>query len=191
MKKSGMVVAIIAVAILVVGGVLIAVSQGNKGSEVKPTQNAVVTAEPTAKPELRNMCDIVLEPNVTEVTAGGELTINVMMKNIRNNVGIGAILAKLEYDKNVFAQVKQDNFTAGEGWDAPVYNSENEKEGRLFTMTETAENMTSDNSIYTIKMKVLDNVTAQNTNIKLTEISTSDGTLDIYNDDATITITIK
>ena len=136
MKKSGIVVAIIAIAILVVGGILIAVSQRNRGNEVKPTPNVVVTAEPTAKPELKNMCDIVLEPNVTEVAAGGELTINVMMKNIRNNVGIGAILAKLEYDKNVFSQVTQDDFTAGEGWDAPVYNSQNEKEGRLFTMQE-------------------------------------------------------
>ena len=193
MKKSGIVIAAIAILILIVGGILIAVSHGGKQNENAAVATATIqpTVQPTAKPVLKNMCDIVLEPSATEVSAGDKLSIKVMMKNVKNQLGIGAILATLDYDKNVFEQVTQDMFVKGEGWDAPVYNSQNEKEGMLFTLTETAVNMKEDNLIFTIEMKVLDNVAAQDTSIKLTEISTSDGEQDIYNDDVALTINVK
>ena len=185
MKKKETVIAIITIVIIIlIGGFIYIKYNSNnnpEGEEPNKTQQAK---------ELKNTCDIVIVPSTETIGAGEDLAVEVRMKNVRSEEGIGAILAKLVYDKSVFEQITKENFVEGEEWDAPEYNSQNENEGKLFTLTKTGENMTTENVIFTINMKVLPNAQTGNTTIKLSGIGTTDGENDIVNDDAVISITI-
>ncbi len=181
MKKKEILIIVITVAIIILIGGFIYIKSNNNNNLEGETQQAK---------ELKNTCDIVIVPSTETIGAGEDLAVEVRMKNVRSEEGIGAILAKLVYDKSVFEQITKENFVEGEEWDAPEYNSQNENEGKLFTLTKTGENMTTENVIFTINMKVLPNAQPGNTTIKLTGIGTSDGENDIVNDDTAISITI-
>lgn len=73
----------------------------------------------------------------------------------------------------------QDDFIKAEGWEEPIYNSENEREGSLFLLTETGDTLKEDTDLFRIKMKVLEKVPTKDTQIKFTQISSSNGEEDI------------
>lgn len=138
-----------------------------------------------------NSYNINIVPSKQQLLPGEEITVTFRLEDIKAEPGIGAVYGKLEYDKEIFEQVVQEDFIQVEGWELPIYNSENEREGTLFLLTETGNTIKENSDIFSIKMKVLDNVKSKDTQIKLTEISSSTGEEDIDIQDVTVDLVIE
>lgn len=138
-----------------------------------------------------NAYNINIVPSKQQLLPGDEITVTFRLEDIQTELGIGAVYGKLEYDKKVFEKVLQDDFSKVEGWELPIYNSENEREGALFLLTETGDTVKENTNIFSIKMKVLDKVPSKNTQIKLTQISSSTGEEDIELQDVAVDFVIE
>lgn len=135
--------------------------------------------------------NITITPTKQQLLPGDEITVVFQLENIQEELGIGAVFGKLEYDKKIFKKVVPEDFIKAEGWEVPMYNSENESEGNLFLLTETGESAKETTKIFTIKMKVLEEVPSKNTQIKLTNISSSNGEKDLETQDVSVDFTVE
>lgn len=138
-----------------------------------------------------NAYNINIIPSKQELLPGEEIIVTFRIENINAEPGIGAIYGKLEYDKKIFEKVKQEDFIGVGGWEEPIYNSENEREGALFLLREMGDTIKEDSNIFSIKMKVLDKVPTQSTQIKLTQINSSTGEEDIETQDALVNCMVQ
>lgn len=130
-------------------------------------------------------------PSKQALTEGDEISLTFDITDIATEPGIGAVYGKLEYDKKVFEKVTQEDFTQSEGWEMPIYNGENEGEGALFLMREMGDLIKENSTMFTIKMKVLDKVASQNTEIKLASISASNAEQDVNIQDVAIKCSVE
>lgn len=97
-----------------------------------------------------------------------QVTIDLYLKNYNGDGTLG-YEGKLEYDKNVFESV---TITALNDWDKAVYDSTT---GKFVSTTIDAK---TDAKIAQITLKLKDNVTAESTQIKITDLVLSDGTIE-------------
>ena len=107
---------------------------------------------------------IVLKTDKSDLEAGEEITVSV---DLPEDSEIYALTATLQYDQNVFEQINDTNFTLPES--ASVrYNQENDQFGII--------NQTGDiDGLLKVRLKVKDDAKVGDTNIALTNISSSDG----------------
>ena len=91
--------------------------------------------------------------------------------------GINAVKAKLEYDKDIFEEVKEIDFKTLNGWEGLQYN----KNTNEFTMYKKA-GTTSEEDIVEISLKVKKEIKADIANFKVTDIMLSEGKEDILQD---------
>lgn len=138
-----------------------------------------------------NAYNINIVPSKQQLLPGDEITLTFKLEDIKIELGIGAVLGKLDYDKKMFYKIEEIDFIKSEGWEKPVYNSKNDKEGTLFLLTETGDTFKENCDIFSIKMKVLDKVPSKNTQIKFTQISSSTGEEDIEIPDVSIDFNVE
>lgn len=105
----------------------------------------------------------------TSIELGETVNLIVSFTNISGD-GIGAIVGKLEYDKNVFEKVTTDDITACSGWNSVAYNDidGNSMEGSFTTERASGDIIKTDNELMQISLKVKDNATIGTTVVKIT-----------------------
>lgn len=99
--------------------------------------------------------------------------------------GINAYQATLEYDKEVFEQVKEDDIKALNNWEKLKYNQET---GELVAIKRAGTKAEED--IVQIKLKVKEDAKPQETEVGINDIVTSEGKEDLFIQDAIVKINI-
>lgn len=111
--------------------------------------------------------------STSKLKAGDTVEVTLRIANIQAGEGIDAIVATLDYDKNVFEQVLQENFTGMNQWSVNLYSTDT----GIFTMTRSSKvNTTSD--VLKIKLRAKSAVSANSTEIKLKDITASGGAVE-------------
>jgi len=106
----------------------------------------------------------------SKLKAGDTVEVKLRISNIEAGEGIDAIVATLEYDKNIFEQVKQENLEGINQWNTNMYSTDS----NIFTMTRPSKINTS-SDVLKITLKAKKEVSVNSTEIKLKEITASGG----------------
>ncbi|MCI8620516.1 MAG: hypothetical protein HFJ50_01510, partial [Clostridia bacterium] len=94
------------------------------------------------------------------------------MQEVKKSINV--VKAKLEYDKDIFEEIKEIDFKAVNGWEGLQYN-QNTNEFAIYKKAGT----TSKEDIVEISLKVKEEIKADITNFKVTDIELSEGKEDI------------
>ena len=108
---------------------------------------------------------ITLYINKNNLTIGDELVVTVGMPEDYDSY---AFLATLKFDENVFQRIDDTNFTVDES-ESIAYNEANNK----FGIINKDGKISGD--LFSVRLKVKENASVGDTNIALTNISSSDG----------------
>lgn len=108
----------------------------------------------------------------SKLKEGETVTVNVKLTSVNAGAGIDALTAKIEYDTNVFEELATTNFTSSTGW-TPAFSSTTNKMTLL-----KSEKVTSEETIFTINLKVKSSISVDSTKITLKDIVASGGVLE-------------
>lgn len=110
----------------------------------------------------------------SKLKAGEIVTVTLKISNIDAGDGIDAIVGTLNYDKDVFEEVTEDNFEGINKWNVNIYDMDSQ----IFTITRSSKvNMVSD--VIKISLKVKDTISKDSATITLDEITASGGAVDV------------
>lgn len=109
----------------------------------------------------------------SKLKAGDVVTVTLKISSIDAGDGIDAIVATLDYDKNVFEEVTEDSFEGINKWNVNVYSTDTQ----MFTVTKSSK-VNSVSDILKISLKVKDTISVDSTEIKLKDITASGGAVD-------------
>jgi len=127
-----------------------------------------------------------LNVSTSELKKGQEVEVTLKLDNFSEiKKGINAYKATLQYDDNIFEQVVQSSFECLNNWEELKYNALN-KEIVAYRKVGIKESQ----DVVKIKLKVKDNVEASKSDIKLVNITASEGKGDILVQDAKVTVNI-
>lgn len=111
--------------------------------------------------------------STSKLKEGDTVEVTLRITNINAGEGIDAIVATLDYDKNVFEEVAQSNIVGINQWNTNLYSADT----GIFTITRGSKiNTASDVLKVTLKAKSTINVNS--TEIKLKEITASGGAVE-------------
>ena len=110
---------------------------------------------------------LILNVDKTDLTIGDEITVSVTAPE---DLKTYALLATLKYDNNVFQKINENDFSVSET-KIIAYNEDNNK----FGIINTTGSVTDGDVLFTVRLKVKSNANVGDTNIALTNISSSDG----------------
>ena len=117
-----------------------------------------------------------------------EYTIKITLEElIGTGIGINAFVCDLEYDREIFEVVKQQDITAQNGWGDLTFN---EKNGSMVTLRNDFTKQTGE-QILEIKLTQKENAKSGNTEIKITNIQASDSQNDLDADDKIIKVKVE
>ncbi len=121
-----------------------------------------------------------------EVKKGEEINVTLNFKNYQEiNKGINSYQARLEYDTTIFETVDTTDFQMLNAWEEFLYNPENQE----FIAIKKAGSK-SDEAILTLTLTAKQDITPQETIIKVKDIVASEGKKDIYIDEAQVAIQV-
>lgn len=129
-----------------------------------------------------------LESNKSVIKAGEEVEVVLKLEGFtENEKGINVLLGTIEYDKNIFEKLEENDIELLQFWNSPMYNSENGK-----IILEANEFIDTSHTVLKLKLKVKENI-AENTTteVKVKEISASDSQTDIYVEDAVAVLQVE
>lgn len=122
----------------------------------------------------------------TEVKDEQELTITFRLDKYNEiDKGINAYKATLAYDKNIFEEVTEQNFTSQNDWEQLKYN----KETGEFVAIKKSGSITPED-IVKIDLKAKSELKAGKTEIKITDVVSSEGKADIQINEAKVEVDI-
>lgn len=134
--------------------------------------------------------NINLTTQTKTVNPGSEIEVVLNASNFAGfeTSGIIAYVANLEYDKNIFEEVQQTNFSGKGTWASPDYNSTN-----MAMVSLSNTEIKTDSEVFGLKLKVKDGVAGgTKTTIKVTNFKASDGEEEIdVTSEASIEIAIS
>lgn len=110
----------------------------------------------------------------SKLKAGDTIEVTLKIGNISAGDGIDAIVASLDYDKNVFEQVTQNNFVGLNQWNVNIYDATTQ----IFTMTKSAK-VNTPTDVLKITLKVKNPVNVNSTTVTIKDISASGGAVDV------------
>ena len=99
--------------------------------------------------------------------------------------GVNAYKATLEYDKHIFEEVVESNFSCQNSWESLKYNPAN---GQFVAIRKARSN--KDGEVVKITLKVKKGVKATKTEVKVKDITTSEGKKDLFLKDSSIILHI-
>lgn len=109
----------------------------------------------------------------SELKPGSVVEVTLKILNIDAGDGIDAVVATLDYDRNIFDEVTEDNIEALNKWKVGGYNDESGE----FTLQKSSKvNTASD--VLTISLRVKDNVNVDKTTITFKNMSASGGAVE-------------
>lgn len=151
---------------------------------------AIIIASSTVVFGAEKSFNINLNTQTKTVKPGSELEVILNVSDFTGfeTSGIFAYVANLEYDKNIFEEVKQTDFSSKGTWSAPSYNL-----GNMAMVSDTNTEVKANGEVFGLKLKVKDSVAeGTKTTIKVTKFQASDGEEDINaKSDASIEITVS
>ena len=116
-----------------------------------------------------------IKVNSDEIKKGDKIEVLFSFKTDANtNVGINAFKATLDYDENVFEDIKQSDFQVLNSWQEFLYNPDNKK----FVAINKSGKIDNEEFIK-ITLKAKKNILPTNTSIKIKDLVVSDGNKDI------------
>ncbi len=122
----------------------------------------------------------------TEIKDEQEVTITFRLDKYNEiGKGINAYKATLVYDKNIFEEVTEQNFTSQNDWEQLKYN----KETGEFVAIKKAGSITPED-IVKINLKAKNELKAGKTEIKITDVVSSEGKADIQVNEAKVEVDI-
>ena len=122
----------------------------------------------------------------TQIEDKQELTITFRLDKYNEiDKGINAYKATLEYDKNIFEEVTEKNFTSQNDWEQLKYN----KETGEFVAIKKVGSITPED-IVKINFKAKNELKAGKTEIKITDVVSSEGKADIQINEAKVEVDI-
>ena len=131
---------------------------------------------------------VKLDASTETVLPGGTVVLHVTVPKIDVEKGIGTLTGTIEYDKTVFEVIGTKDVKNKEDWESVTFNPNN---GAFVTLTLSGDTLKESTEVFDITLKVLNTAKAGETQIKLSNISSSDGDKDIETADVTKKITIK
>lgn len=137
-----------------------------------------------------NGVNILMEADNLEVKENQEIKVIVKLEDIDVKQGINAIQGKLEYDKNIFEKVTSTNLVTKNNWSI-VYNEEEGQEEGKFIMITFSEGEKENQELLEITLKTKQNLESTKSEIKLTELGTSDSEKIINIDEQTIEVKVQ
>lgn len=128
----------------------------------------------------------VANSSTNEIKGGQEVTITLRFDEYQQiEDGLNAYQATLEYNKEIFEEVKQENFQCLNNWEKLQYN---QTTGEFVAIKKAGS--TEPEEIVTITLKAKRGAKAATTEIKIKNIVTSEGERDISIGEAKATINI-
>lgn len=138
--------------------------------------NVLATADMTAQ----------TTASTNELKGGQEVTITLRFDKYQQiRKGLNAYQATLEYDKNIFEEVKQEDFKCLSGWEKLQYN---QATGEFVAIKKVGSKTPED--IVSITLRTKQEAKATTTDIKVKDIVTSEGEKDIFIVETNATINI-
>lgn len=127
----------------------------------------------------------------SNIKPGDTITVEFSISNIDvEGSGINTISAKLEYDENVFDQVLSSSFAGENNWSITYNDEEGESEGNFLAVI-IEDGVDTDQVIGKLKLRVKDGIENTQTQVKITDIVTNDGSQEIEGQDQTLTINVS
>ncbi len=110
--------------------------------------------------------EIILTADKTDLKPGDELVISA---NLPSDMESYALLATLKYDEKVFERIDDKSFSGDEGLVDITYNNRNNRFGII------NKSGKADDNLFVVHLVVKEDANVGNTNIALTNVSSSDG----------------
>lgn len=104
---------------------------------------------------------------------GDTIKIDVKISDIGIEDGINAIQGKLQYDKDVFEKVKNEDFETKNNWSI-IYNDEDTEAEGKFVMVNLGEGVKEEQELTSVTLKVKDNTKTKDAKIELVELHTAE-----------------
>ncbi len=124
--------------------------------------------------------------SVSDLKAGQEVLVTLKFDKYNQIVkGINAFKATLEYDEEIFEKVTINNFTTVNDWEELKYNTETKE----FIAIKKAGSKKAED-ILQLKIKVKNQIEPAKTQIRLSQILTSEGKEDLLMEDAVLDLDI-
>lgn len=140
----------------------------------------------TINVQASNSLKATLNTSINEIKKEEEVVITLKLDEYQGiKKGINAYKAKLEYDKNIFEEVKEKDFICQNNWEQLKYN----KDTGEFVAIKKVGSKTPE-EIVKITLKAKEEVKAGTTDVIAKEIVTSEGEKDIDLDETKVTINI-
>lgn len=173
---------------------------GNMAHAAEPANNAGANATANTTTNTTNTttdtaADYSFKFNVTANTStlkpGDEVTITLGLSNINvGENGINTLQGVLSYDDAVFEKVTSSDISSQNNWTITYNDEETDRQGTFLAVI-LSGGVKETQTIGTIKLKVKENITAKSTQIKFTQITSSEGTTLVNETDKTISLSIQ
>ena len=140
----------------------------------------------TINVQASNSLKATIQSSKNELKKTEEVVVTLRLdeyKDIKD--GINAYKATLYYDESIFEQVVEQNFECKNDWEMLKYN----KDTKEFIAIKKAGSKEPE-EVASITLKVKEEIEPKQTEIKIKNITTSDGKEDIYIDEARVAIDI-
>ncbi len=130
--------------------------------------------------------EIGINSNMNQLKGGQEAIITVNLENyVGIKEGINCYKATLEYDKEIFKEITQNNFQSKNDWEELKYNKET---GEFIAIKKSGSKEAEE--ILQIKLEVKEEAKATKTQVKIKDIVTSEGKEDIQINEKMLAIDI-
>ena len=132
--------------------------------------------------------DVQVTSDKESIKPGEEVIVTVSANKLQTsaNLGSNVYVCKLNYDRNVFEQIKEENITLLNDWVSEGFNAES---GKLLIMK--MEKVNENEELLKIKLKVKDNIDVKNTQFIVEESNYATSGQDLYADNATLNLKIS
>lgn len=131
---------------------------------------------------------IDMTPKEQEIKPGEELKFSVRIKDI-DTEGLNSLQGKLVYNKNDWEIVKEENIQSKNNWSV-IFNSEDGDAHGTFIAINFNQQI-DEEDIFEITLKAKQKIFSTNSQVKLTDLSTTDGVQIIELEQMNSTIKVK
>ena len=117
---------------------------------------------------------VEINADKTEIKAGDKITISVKIKDVSIEEGMNSMQGQLVYDKDDWEQVTKEDIKSKNNWSITYNDEETESEGK-FILINFGSGEVKEQELLEITLKSKKKIIGGNSEIKLTELYTTDG----------------
>ena len=117
---------------------------------------------------------VEINTDKTEIKAGDKITIFVKIKDMSMEEGMNSMQGQLVYDKDDWEQVTKEDIKSKNNWSITYNDEETESEGK-FILINFGSGEVEEQDLLEITLKSKKKIIGKNSEIKLTELYTTDG----------------